>query len=109
MIGYKLGLLNTSILTAEGSYTLEDISLEDAKLLVLQNELDSAIGHQATAEIMSALLGVDIPVNRQMFAQEPRQAALVFKLNGRLEEGKILQAEDIEKIGYKFQLLRRLS
>lgn len=103
----KLALLNTSILTTAGHYTLEDITLDYAKELVKTHELDSAIGHMSTAEIMSTLLETDVPVNRQMFKQEVGQLALVFKLNGRPEEGKILTAEEIERIGYKFQLLVR--
>ena len=103
----KLALLNTSILTTAGHCTLEDITLDHAKELVKTHELDSAIGHASTAEIMSTLLETDVPVNRQMFKQEVGQQALVFKLNGRPEEGKILTAEEIEQIGYKFQLLVR--
>ena len=105
----KLGILNTSILTAAGAYKLEDITLEDAKNLVVENEIDSAVGHVATAEIMTTLLGVEIPVNRQLFTQQLGQSALVFKLNGRPEEGKILTVEEIEQIGYKFQLLKRID
>lgn len=105
----KLALLNTSIITTEGEYSLTGISLEDARKLTLAHvmELDSAIGHASTAQIMTTLLGVDVPVNRQMFAQQVGQQALVFKLNGRPEEGKILTAEEIEAIGYKWQLLVR--
>ena len=78
-----------------------------AKKLVADHDLDSAVGHESTAEIMTTLLGTEIPVNRQMFVQQPGQQALVFKLNGRPEEGKILSAEDIKAIGFKFQLLTR--
>lgn len=111
----KLALLNTSILTTPGLYRLEDISTEAARKLVSDalrmdmgmDGLDSAIGHESTAEIMTALLGVQIPVNRQMFKQGQGQIALVFKLNGRPPECKILTVEEIEDIGYKFQLLVR--
>lgn len=103
-----LALLNTSILTAPGEYVLEDITLEEAKELVSKNELDSAIGHDSTAKVMTTLLDVEVPVNRQMFCQQPAQKALVFKLNGRPEEGKILTVKEIEAIGYKFQLLKRI-
>lgn len=43
----KLALLNTSILTTAGTYSLTDISLEEARELVEDNidNLDSAIGH----------------------------------------------------------------
>ncbi|WP_157355764.1 STIV orfB116 family protein, partial [Faecalicatena contorta] len=66
-------------------------------------------GHASTADIMTALLSVKIPINRQMFIQEVGQRALVFKLNGRPEEGKILSAEDIERIGFKFQILDQIK
>lgn len=104
-----LAILNTSILTTAGTYALEDIPLDQAKDLVSTNDLDSAVGHQSTAEIMTTLLDVEIPMNRQLFTQHPGQQALVFKLNGRPEEGKILSVEEIERIGYKFQLLTRLQ
>lgn len=105
----KLALLNTSILTTAGNYTLTDITLEEARQIVQENvdNLNSAIGHASTAEIMTTLLGVDVSVNRQMFTQAVGQRAIVFKLNGRPEEGKILSVEDIETIGYKFQVLKR--
>jgi hypothetical protein len=103
----KLAILNTSILTAEGSYTLKQISLEEAKSLVSSSEVLSAIGHQSTADILTELLETEVPLNRIMFVQETGQQAIVFKLNGRPEEGKILSREEIEAIGYKFQLLTR--
>lgn len=111
MKNLKLALLNTSILTTVGDYTLRDITLEDAKNLISNHtdNLDSAIGHSSVAEIMTTLLGVTVSVNRQPLIQEVGQQALVFKLKGRPEEGKILSAEEIEENGYKFQLLERLS
>ena len=107
----KIALLNTSILTTTGDYSLKDISLEQAIEIVQKNKnnLDSAIGHESTAQIMSHLLKTAVEVNRQMFVQQVGQEAIVFKLNGRPPEGKILNTEEIEKIGYKFQLLVRNS
>lgn len=105
----KLAVLNTSILTTEGTFTLKDITLEEARNLVTENEILSAVGHQSTADILTTLLETEIPMNRIQFAQETGQKALVFKLNGRPEEGKILTAEEIEAIGYKFQLLTKIS
>ena len=103
----KLGILNTSILTTVGTYELKDITLEQAQDLVHNNDILSAVGHQSTADILTTLLGTTVPMNRIQFAQEVGQKALVFKLNGRPEEGKILTQQEIEEIGYKFQLLTR--
>lgn len=104
-------LLNTSIATTPGTFKLEDITLTKAKNIIKNNadNLLSAIGHDSTAQIMSELLENKIEVNRIEFKQEIEQQAIVFKLNGRPPEGTILSLEDIEKIGYKFQLLTRIN
>ena len=60
----KIGILNTSILTTAGEYTLKDITLEDAKQIIAGQEIDSAVGHQSTSEILTTLLKRDVPVNR---------------------------------------------
>jgi hypothetical protein len=103
----KIAILNTSICTSDGYYSLETISLEFARTLVENYNFISAIGHDSTAQILTELLGVDIPVNRIQFEQEAGQTALVFKLNGRPPEGKILTKEEIEEIGYSFKVLVR--
>lgn len=102
-------ILNTSILTTTGTFKLNDITLDEAKNIVHNNEILSAVGHKSTADVMTTLLNINIIANRIEFAQETGQKALVFKLNGRPEEGKILTAQEIEQIGYKFQLLTKLS
>jgi len=112
LINYKpcrpIAVLNTSIITSDGTFTLQTISLDKAKELIKNNDILSAIGHQSTSEILTNLLSVSIPLNRIQFEQEQGQIALVFKLNGRPPEGKILSIEEIESIGYKFQLLTKL-
>lgn len=113
-----LAILNTSIITAFGSFDYNPISLDDAKLLVFNaveptigpdEGILSAVGHQSTAEILTELLEVEIPVNRIQFAQQVGQSAIVFKLKGRAPEGKILSREEIEEIGYEFGLLTRTA
>ncbi|MEN8907875.1 MAG: YddF family protein [Clostridiales bacterium] len=103
----KLAILNTTIITNDGDYSLKTISLEEAKKLVSESEILSAVGHNSTAQILTSLLDVEIPVNRILFSQEKEQQALCFKLNGRPPEGEILSKEDLEKIGYSFKLLVR--
>ena len=99
-------ILNTSILTNLGTYTYHAITLEQARASIAGG-FTSAIGHQSTAELLSSLLGVSVPVNRIQFAQEVGDMALVFKVKGRPSEGKILTIAEIEEIGYEFGLLTR--
>lgn len=101
-------ILNTSILTSDGVYRMKTISLESAKVIIADG-FQSAVGHQATAEILTELLGVPVPVNRIMFEQADNSSALVFKLKARAPEGTILSREEIEKLGYEFKLLERFD
>jgi hypothetical protein len=105
----KLGILNTTIATTDGSYLVETIGTEEAIGLVADRELDSAVGHEATAQMMTTVLGVHIPMNRQQLEQQVGQECLVFKLNGRAPEGVILSREEVEKIGFVFKKMTRLK
>lgn len=105
----KLGLLNTTIVTNDGLYEVKSISLEEAKnLFHSYTEVDSAIGHESTAQLFSTLVEGDVVAHRQQFAQAPGQEALVLKLKGRAPEGVILSLEEIEAMGYEFKLMTRL-
>ena len=114
---FPLALLNTSIITTDGFYSLTTITLSEAQAYVRYatdgsyeynlSGVDSAIGHESAAQIMSELLGIEIPVNRQQFSQQVNQLALVFKLKGRPPEGAVLNREQIENIGYEFKILNR--
>ena len=102
----RIALLNATILTTDGEFSLKTITLEEAKELVnTADEIISAIGHQSTAELLSSLFEKEIKMNRINFTQDTNTLCICMELNGRLPEGKILTAEELEKIGYKFKLL----
>lgn len=103
-----IAILNGAIITAEGEYSCRTISLEEAKQLVQSApNIISAVGHQATAEILTDLLETEVALNRIDFKQQTGQQALVFKLNSRPPEGVILTRKEIEELGYQFQLLSK--
>ena len=105
----KIGILNCAICTEPGKYSFETTSLDEVKKLLQENEFVSAIGHKSTAEVLTELIGIDIPMNRIQFSQKPGQTAIVFRLLGRVPEGKILSREEIEEIGYEFCTLKRIE
>lgn len=104
----KPTLLNTSILTQFGRYDYKEISLKEAQKMILGG-FNSAVGHQSTCDVLNRLLRANVPMNRVFYKQEVGDIALVFKLNGRPPEGKILTVSEIEAIGYSFGRLVRLS
>lgn len=100
-------ILNTSILTAFGSYSYESLTLERAQYFTADG-FQSAVGHQSTCDVLTSLLGVQVPLNRIEYTQQKGDIAIVFKLKGRPEEGKILTVEEINAIGYEFGKLEML-
>ena len=105
---HPVAILNTSILSEFGSYTYEPLTTQQARQL-LAGGFISAVGHQATAEVLSEDLGITIPMNRITFTQQPEQRAIVLKLCSRPAEGAILTKEEVRKIGYNLALLTRTA
>jgi len=100
-------LLNSAILTAYGNFRYKQMNLQEVKEFLLDKNLISAIGHESTANVISTLLKRDCPVNRITYTQGKSETALIFKLNERVPEGKILSEKEIEEIGYHWGKLTR--
>lgn len=101
-------LLNAPVLTADGTFRLTPISVPKARAAVQKLGFRSAIGHADSARLLSLLLGIDCPVNRVDYRQQPGELALVLRLARRLPEGVVLRSiEEIESIGYSLALLTR--
>ena len=110
----RLTFLNAAIITAPGAYLYEPLTLEQARLLIANfqaagREIQSAVGHESTAELLTSVLKFPVANNRIDFCQTLEDAALVFRLNKRAPEGKILCREELEAIGYEFGLLTRTA
>lgn len=110
---FPLVLLNTASVTTDGVFKVGTLKLSDAiKIVNLHASsspelIESAVSHPATAKIMEELLGVPVPVSRQMFEQKIGQLALCLKLNARPEPGKELSREELIDIGFSFKAIYR--
>lgn len=104
-----LYLLNSAILPLkEGEEYLikaKEITIQEAKELVTKEPFVSAVGHQATAELLSNILGVNIPVNRISIRATHNDKIIAFLLKQRLPEGTVIKSVDeLQKIGYELWL-----
>lgn len=104
-----LYVLNTSILTSFGTYSYYEASIDDVKELLSNNEFTSAVGHQATAEFLSLLLGINIMFQRIEISMNVGDIAVVFKLLNRIPEGKILTFDELKNIKYTLGFLKRIE
>ncbi len=106
---YPVALFNGVIITADGEYIISALSEEKAKELVDEYGFISAIGHDATAKILSDILDKEVKKNRIQYRQAPTQFAIALKLNKRPKEGVVLDVEEMLEIGYRLKLIERVK
>ncbi len=102
-------LFNGPICTTTGLYCVTELEVEQARKLTRTLGFVSAVGHAATAEVLSSLLQADVPMSRIEYAQKVGQKAIALKLKIRPAEGRILTAKEMFQIGFELLLLERLN
>lgn len=106
---YPIAIFNGPVCTTNGLYRISDLGVEEAKELIARHGFESAVGHEASAQVLSAILEVEVPMNRIEYSQAVGQKAIALKLNVRPPEGQILSAEEMFKVGFELKLLERIS
>jgi hypothetical protein len=101
---FSLNMLENSELLLKVS----EVSLPMVKALLQSQEWSSAVGHQSTADVLTALLGTSVPSNRVSVKLTKGDTLIAFQLLTRLEEGRVLTAEEIKALPYKFYLVELL-
>ncbi len=89
----------------------QDIELvkEIAKRAHEAGMLVSAVGHQATADLLQDILQVPVPCQRARIFLDEGDIAICFTLKQRLPEGKIItDIEELKQIGYEFTIIEVL-
>jgi len=81
-------------------------TLENVKELLKRTKtIESYIGHEATAKLLTELFEREIPVNRGMYTPQDRDLALIIRLRKRLEKPedvKTVTPNDIELLLVKY-------
>jgi hypothetical protein len=81
---------------------VEEISAEETKKILSNTNWKSVVGHESTAQILTQILGLPVPMNRQAIKLSKEDILVVFQLLERLPEGKVLSEEELKTIPYKF-------
>lgn len=79
--------------------SLRRIDVKAAKQ-ILSEGFVSAVGHEATAQLLSKVLGIPIPTNRGSVFMEKGDKAVHFFLKQRLPEGVVLGKNELAKLDY---------
>jgi len=97
---FSVAMLNST----DTCVRFQEITLSKVKELI-GGSFVSAVGHQATADVIAMLTGVEVPVNRVSVSLKEGDQLVVFQLLSRLPEGVILTAEEVQKIPHKWYLV----
>jgi hypothetical protein len=79
--------------------SLRRIDAEAAKQ-ILSKGFVSAVGHEATAQLLSRVLGLHVPTSRDSVFMEKGDKAVHFFLKQRLPEGVVLGENELTKLDY---------
>jgi hypothetical protein len=108
-VSHPLLILNSAVLTEVGTFTHRRLTLRDARSLVESRPWLSAIGHEATARLISALLGIHCPSERREVRQQVGQQAVVFRLSRRAPLGADFSTSELKALGHEWTLIERLG
>lgn len=105
----KIRIINSSYTTEIGAYDFVHISIEQAKALLEKYEYFSCVQFQPVATFLSDLLEIPIKCHEKgyipRFKQTEDEFILCFRLLGKIDKGKILNIEEMKKMGYELLLL----
>jgi len=102
-------LLNSPILTSYGRFEFSGpLTIKQAKN-ILKRGFESAIGHQATADVLNTLLDIPMEVKRQTISMNVGDKAVIFRLLTRIEEGGVLSQQELLRLPFELSVLTKIS
>ena len=102
-----LYLMSTTVIPhgADGVWRMATITAAEAVDLVHAGEWTSAVGHESSADAMSAALGAPVAMNRLTVEPQPGDSFLCLRLHRRPPEGAILSRDQLEELGFSWALM----
>lgn len=93
-------LLNSAVFTNPGTFQYREVTFEEAYHLLQAHEIESFVGYEQTAFLLTSLLGKVIGVNRGKAHMEVGDTAVVCRLKVRVppedKGGFQLNPQDVE-------------
>lgn len=75
-------ILSAGVITGFGTWKYDPLTVDEAQNFVTSGDFTSAIGYAETAQVLSEIVGVEVPVNRILVDLMPGDQALVIRAKG---------------------------
>jgi hypothetical protein len=102
---YIANAFSLGMLPGEVYLRVKEIDAQTTSEILKSQQFISAVGHESTAKLLTALLGVEIPYNRIQVRLQKGDRLLVFQLLTRLEEGRVLDENELRRLPHKFYIV----
>lgn len=103
---YLANAFSLSMLPGNARMTADMIPAEsintDLGRYLSERHIQSVVGHQATADVLAAKLGIEVPFNRTTLKVAYGDSIYVAQPGARLAEGQVLSAAEIQAISLTF-------
>lgn len=100
-------LLNTTIMPTAGIWLCKPLTLPQAREMVAGRPIQSHVGHEAAAVVLTDLLGIPVAYDRTPW--DGSGDAVALKVFGRPPEGQILTEEEMHRAGVSLFYVQRLA
>lgn len=98
---------SVNMLKGDALLFFSQIKLSDVKFYLEEgDEIYSIVGHQCTADLLSAKLGIEVKYNRENYKKEKNDQIIVCLPSRRLDEGQVLSLDELNQIDVKFWLIK---
>jgi hypothetical protein len=88
---------------------MRQTTVEEVRDLLKNSYWESAVGHEATASLLSKILGVEVPMRRVPIYAKPGDVLVHFGLRTRLPEGRVLSEEELRQLDFYFVVSEIIS
>lgn len=101
-------IINSPVLTSFGTFSYSKSSVQEVISLLSKNDFKSVIGHETTSVLLSKILGVELPFNRETILQQIDDKVVVFKPKLRLEY-KEYTLDELNEIEFELGILTKIT
>ncbi|MGC8571351.1 STIV orfB116 family protein [Caldivirga sp.] len=95
---YLLNGLGSCMLPCGGIIRLNPMNIDEAKSMVQNKKVVSYVERQDTAQALSTLLGINVPINSGQLIANDISMGILLHINGQVDENQLNKPDELLKL-----------